>query len=196
MSNLRVLYNDADECVKREMREQISLVEAMLHITKPELREVVRKVPRLVQPIIPETFRLFKGNSKGVFESPTAICLGDHGNVFITDNSKFRRLLARFHYPVEVTEISKSLQQPNGVTYTEGVVFVAETGNRRMVYKALRPSVFLEPKKLKVNELKEALQERQVTVDQRVRKPDLIKALDKWIQNERKKSKCSNSECQ
>ena len=26
------------------------------------------------------------------------------------------------------------------------------------------------------------------------RKPDLIKALDKWIQNERKKSKCSNSD--
>ena len=196
MSNLRVLYNDADECVMREMLKQISLVEAMLLITKPELREVVRKDPRLVQTTIPETFRLFKGNSKGVLENPTAIFLGDHGNVFITENSKFRRLLARLHYPVEVTEVSKSLQQPNGVTYTVGVVFAADTGNRRIVYKALRPSVFLEPKKLKVNELKEALQERQVTVDQRVRKPDLIKALDKWIQNERKKSKCSNSECQ
>ena len=120
--------------------------------------------------------------------------LGDHGNVFITDNSKFRRLLARLHYPVEVTEVSKSLQQPYSVTYTEGVVFVADTGNRMIVYKALRPSVFLEPKKLKVSELKEALQERQVTVDQTARKPDLIKALDKWIQNERKKSKCSNSD--
>ena len=92
-----------------------------------------------------------------MLESPTAICLGDHGNVFITDNSKFRRLLARLHYPVEVTKVSKSLQQPNGVTYTEGVVFVADTGNRRIVCKALRQSVFLEPKKLKVNELKEAL---------------------------------------
>ena len=29
----------------------------------------------------------------------------------------------------------------------EGVIFVADTGNRRIVYKALRPSVFLEPKK-------------------------------------------------
>ena len=93
-----------------------------------------------------------------------------------------------------MTEVSKSLQQPNGATYTEGAVFVADTGNRRIVYKALRPSVFLEPKKLKVDELKEALQERQVTVDQGTRKPDLIKALDKWIQNERKKSKCSNSD--
>ena len=59
----------------------------MLHSAKLDLRKVVRKVPRLVQTIIPETFRLSKGNSKGVLESPTAICLGDHGNVFITDNS-------------------------------------------------------------------------------------------------------------
>ena len=66
---------------------------------------------------------------------------------------------------------------------SEGVVFVADTGNRRIVYKALRPSVFLEPKKLKVDEFKEALQERQVTVDQRARKPDLIKALDKREKN-------------
>ena len=65
----------------------------------------------------------------------------------------------------------------------EGVVFVVDTGNRRTVYKALRPSVFLEPKKLKVDELKEALLERQVTVDQRARKPDLIKALDKREKN-------------
>ena len=62
-----------------------------------------------------------------------------------------------------------------------------------IVYKALRLSVFLEPKKLKVDELKEALQKREVTVDQREKKTDLIKALDKWIQNVRKKSKCSHS---
>ena len=107
-----------------------SHAQLMLHITKPKLREVVRKVPRLVQTIIPETFRPFKGNSKGVLESPTTICLGGHGNVFITDNSKSRLLLTRLHHPVEVTEVSKSLQQPNGVTCTEGAAFVADTGNR------------------------------------------------------------------
>ena len=65
----------------------------------------------------------------------------------------------------------------------EGVVFAGDTGNRRIVYKALRLSVFLKPKKLKVDELKEVLQERQVTVDQRARKPDLIKVLDKREKN-------------
>ena len=66
---------------------------------------------------------------------------------------------------------------------SEGVVFAGDTGNRRIVYKALRLSVFLKPKKLKVDELKEVLQERQVTVDQRARKPDLIKVLDKREKN-------------
>ena len=66
---------------------------------------------------------------------------------------------------------------------SEGVVFAGDTGNRRIMYKALRLSVFLKPKKLKVDELKEVLQERQVTVDQRARKPDLIKVLDKREKN-------------
>ena len=66
---------------------------------------------------------------------------------------------------------------------SEGVVFAGDTGNRRIVYKALRLSVFLKPKKLKVDELKEVLQERQVTVDQRARKPDLINVLDKREKN-------------
>ena len=58
-----------------------------------------------------------------------------------------------------------------------------------IVYKALRLSVFLEPKKLKVDELKEALQERQVTVDQRAKKTDLIKV---WTSGSRTKERKAN----
>lgn len=82
--------------VRRQMRKEVTLsavrnrdrmsVESMFLIPKPSVRDVIRKVPLLVQTIIPETFRLYKGNSKGVIENPTGVCVGDHGSLFITDN--------------------------------------------------------------------------------------------------------------
>ena len=47
-------------------RDRMS-VESMLLIAKPSVREVIRKVPALVQTVIPdhETFRLYEGNAKG-----------------------------------------------------------------------------------------------------------------------------------
>ena len=68
LSNLRVLYNDGDEGIKRQMRQPVTLsairnrdrmsVEAMLLIAKPSVREVIRQIPRLVQTVIPEPFCL------------------------------------------------------------------------------------------------------------------------------------------
>lgn len=118
LSNLCVLYNDGDEGIKRRMRQAVTLtairnrdrmsVEAMLVIAKPSVRDIIRQIPRLVQP-----FRLYKGNAKGVLVNPTGICVADHGSLFITDNKKSCLFLARLHYPVEITEVSKSLRSPN-----------------------------------------------------------------------------------
>ena len=133
-----MLYNDGDEGIKRHMRQEVTLsairnrdrmsVEAMLFIAKPSVRGIIGKIPQLVQTVIPEPFRLYKGNAKGVLVNPTGICVADHGSIFITDNKKSCLFLARAHYPVEITELSKSLQGPNGVIYATGVVFVADTG--------------------------------------------------------------------
>ena len=62
-----------------------------------------------------------------------------------TDNRKLRLFLVRLYYPVDVREVSKSLQHPNGVTYVNGIVFVVDTGNERLANKAVVPSVFIDP---------------------------------------------------
>ena len=126
----------------------------MLLIAKPSVQEVICQIPRPVQTVIPEPFRLYKGNSKRVLVNPTGICIADHGSLFITDNQKSCLCLARLHYPVEITEVSKSLRSPNGVTYVNGVVFVADTGNGRLAYKATLSSVFIELKKMRIDELR------------------------------------------
>ena len=172
LSNLRVLYNDGDEGIKRQMRQAVTLsairnrdrmsVQAMFLKAKPSVREVISQIPRLVQTVIPEPFRLYKGNSKGVLVNPTGICIADHGSLFITDNKKSCLFLARLHYPVEITKVSKSLRSPNGVTYANGVVFVADTGNGRLAYKATLSSVFIEPKKMRIDELRIQVEERNI----------------------------------
>ena len=60
----------------------------------------------------------------------------------MSNNSRKIRVL---HYPVDATEVSKSLKHPNGVAYTSGIVFVADTGNERVAYKAIGSSVFMDP---------------------------------------------------
>lgn len=196
LSNLRVLYNDEDDDIRRRMRKEVTLsdvrnrdrmsVESMLTIAKPSVRDVIRKVPFLVQTIIPETFRLYKGNAKGVIENPTGICVGEHGSLFVTDNKKSRLFLARLHYPVDVTEVSKSLKNPNGVAYTSGIVFVADTGNGRVVYKAIGSSVFINPNKMKVVDLRAQLDARHIQVHAAAKKNDLVKAMTKWVQEQRR----------
>lgn len=196
LSNLRVLYNDEDDDIRRRMRKEVTLsdvrnrdrmsVESMLTIAKPSVRDVIRKVPFLVQTIIPETFSLYKGNAKGVIENPTGICVGEHGSLFVTDNKKSRLFLARLHYPVDVTEVSKSLKNPNGVAYTSGIVFVADTGNGRVVYKAIGSSVFINPNKMKVVDLRAQLDARHIQVHAAAKKNDLVKAMTKWVQEQRR----------
>ena len=196
LSNLRVLYNDEDDDIRGRMRKEVTLsairnrdrmsVESMLLIAKPSVRDVIREVPLLVQTIIPETFRLYKGNSKGLIANPTGVCVGDHGSLFITDNKKSSLFLARLHYPVDVTEISKALKHPNGVAYSSGIVFVADTGNERVAYKATGSSVFIDPNKMKVVDLRAQLHARHIQVHASAKKNDLVKAMTKWLQEQRR----------
>ena len=144
LSSLHVLYNDAHETINCEMHHTTTLgaicncdrmsVKDLLVIAKPSVRAILNKIPRIVQTIVPEMFCLYKRNSKGVLENPTGVCVTDHGNFLITNNKRCSLFLARLHYLVDVTEVSKSLKNPNGVTYSGGVVYVADTGNGRIAY--------------------------------------------------------------
>ena len=123
---------------------------------------------------------------------PTGICIADHGSLFITDNKKSCLFLARLHYPGEITEVSKSLRSPNGVTYANGVVFVADTGDGRLAYKATLSSVFIEPKKMRIDELRIEVEERNIPTVAEARKKELVMgALSKWISDQRKAVKYS-----
>jgi len=109
----------------------------------------------------------------------------------MSNNSRKIRVL---HYPVDATEVSKSLKHPNGVAYTSGIIFVADTGNERVAYKAIGSSVFMDPNKMKVVDLRAQLDARHIQVNACAKKKDLAKAMTTWVQDQRKGIKYSTSD--
>ena len=166
------------------MPQEIAIIcrlESLLLIAKLSVRDAIREVPLLVQTFIPQIFCLYKGNSKGVIENPTGVCVGDHDTLFITDNKKSCLFLAHLHYPVDVTQISKTLKNPSGVAYSNGIVFVADTGNKRVVYKAI-----IDPNKIKVVDLRAQLDVRHIQVHSSAKKNYPLKAITRWVQEQRR----------
>lgn len=134
LSNLRVLYNDPDPALRRRMRDVTTLsavrnrdrmsVPDLLIINRESVRGVLREAKLTVQTLIPEPFRLYKGNARGVLSHPTGLCIAHEGKLLICDHSKSRLFQGRLRYPVDVSELSSNLKNPNGVAFHNGVAYV------------------------------------------------------------------------
>lgn len=82
-------------------------VHDLLLIVQARLVKVVSEVPSIVQTVVPEMFRLHKGNSRGVLDHPVAVCCASQGKLLIADTGKARLFCARMHYPFDVEVIAK-----------------------------------------------------------------------------------------
>lgn len=127
-----------------------------------------------VQTLIPEPFRLYKGNARGVLTHPTGLCIAPEGKLLICDHSKSRLFQGRSHYPVDVSELSSNLKNPNGVAFLNSVAYVADTGNNRVAFLIQKPGVFFRPNNMKVDDLKQRLEERGIQ-SRNLNKKDLVK---------------------
>ena len=101
-------------------------VESMLEISSQQVRNAISSnVETITDTIIPEKFRVYEGNKKGLLDSPTVVYMGPFGTVYVCDAAKGNSS-ARLHYPVDMNEIYGSLYRPVDIAYTEGSVFIAE----------------------------------------------------------------------
>ena len=198
LSNLRTRYNDPNPAIREKMRSAVTLsavrnrdrmsVPDLLTINKESVRMVLVGVSYITQTLIPEPYRLYKGNARGVLDHPTGLCIAPEGKLFVADNSKSRVFQGRLHYPVDVSEVNGSLKNPQGLSYLNNVLYVADTGNKRVAYLPLSSSVFLKPSSMKVSELRLALEERQIPTTG-LQKKSMVARLNEWIANARRKNK-------
>ena len=83
------------------------------------------------------------------------------------------------------TVIAKGMRDPLNVIFLEGVAYVADSGNSRVRFVVLSKSVFLQPSKMKVNDLREAVEKRGLSCTARMKKA-MAAALQKGITSQQK----------
>ncbi|CAH3186955.1 unnamed protein product, partial [Porites lobata] len=98
MSNLvliRTLRDSTDSDVRKPLRKMLTLecvrnkdrmaVEPIVRLSRPEVIEVLSKVSLVVHTLVPEKYRFWASNQKGVCCHPVAICPGPLGSRTLTD---------------------------------------------------------------------------------------------------------------
>ena len=128
----------------------------MLEISSKSVRDVVSHCSFITQTIIPEVYRVYDGNKKGVIGAPTVICNGGQGSLFIADING-GLYSARLHYPVDVCEIEKGLSMPLGIAHSKGVLYVAENGKGKIRVIDTVGNTVYNPNLLTVKDLKSVL---------------------------------------
>lgn len=131
------------------------VVESFLEICSPEVQNVIKQHVKtsVVETIVPEKYRLYDGNKTGVLQNPTGVFVGSHGAIFVADTTKGKVFSARLHYPVDVSEVCSSLEQPISVAYSGGVLYVAEKINGSVVCIDIEENTVLKPMKMTVVQL-------------------------------------------
>ncbi len=98
-------------------------VDSILEVSSAAVRQIIQsEVGVITNTLIPETFRLYDGNKRGILTNPSSVCTGPPGQLFLIDSSKGKLFSARLHYPVDVTETCSGLKTPLAVAYKKGVV--------------------------------------------------------------------------
>ena len=101
------------------------------------------------------------------------------------DRAKAKLFCARMYYPFDVEVIAKGMRDPLSVIFLEGVAYVADSGNNRGGFVVLSKSVFLQPNKMKVDDLREAVEKRGISCSARTKKA-MAAALQNWITSQQK----------
>ena len=189
---LRTLRNDSD--VKDQLKNHLSIaacrnrdrmdVDSMLEISSNLVRNVISsKAEYITQTIIPEVYRVYDGNKKGVIGAPTGICKGNHGTMLVVDICG-GAYSARLHYPVDVNEITTGLKTPLGIAYRNGVVYFSESAGGAIRVLDLQGKAIYNPNKLTAKDLRKILKQHDVPIPSRANKESLKKALLGWLEKE------------
>lgn len=132
-------------------------------VSSPEVCCALKKVKRVVHTLIPEMFRLYESNKPGVLKHPIQTCMGPESSILVIDHTKGMMCKGRLHYPMDVTVQMKGLKKPEGVWYSSGVAFVANTGNNEILYQDLGNVTRLKVSALKKKELHDECLKRGLT---------------------------------
>ena len=159
-------------------------IDSMLEISSQKVLNVLENLDTVTQTIIPEKFRLYESNKKGVLKHPTGLCMGPNCTLVITDAGKGALYIARLHYPVDVYLVTAGLQKPMMPMYHNGIIYITtEVG---VYYVDIDGNTILEPDQMTIVKLKQELAKRNMLQPRKkYSKVEMQRLLQDWI-NENK----------
>lgn len=94
---LRTLTNDP--ILKSKIREHLTVaacrnrdrmdVDSILEISSAAVRQIIQSEAGVItNTLIPEKFRLYDGNKRGILTNPSSVCTRPPGQLFLVDSSK------------------------------------------------------------------------------------------------------------
>ena len=139
---LRSLRDNAEAFIKKKLRKLLSLecvrnkdrmaVEPIIRLTRPEVLKVLEDVKFVVHTIVPEQYRFWKSNQRGVCPHPIAVSEGPTGSILALDynfeTGLSRLLTIRLHQPADVSVVRDGLKDARNLCFIDGIAFLCERG--------------------------------------------------------------------
>ncbi len=138
-------------------------VDDLLSMTSLKCTQTLMTIPWVVVTVVPELFRVFETNKVGILQHPLYITM--YGNrLALSDISKGEVYTVTMHYPATVHLCVNGLNKPMGLASSNDVLIIAEQGQKRLLYYDPKKTLKIDPKKMKVEQLKAELVKRGESV--------------------------------
>lgn len=172
-------YLSVASCRNRDRMD----VDASLEISSKPVRDIISKVKTITHTIIPEKYRIYEDNKKGIISAPIALCKMENGNLLLVDAQKGKLFSIRLHYPVDVVEVTNKLKHPVAISYIEDVVYISDIAEKVINYLDLKSESVYDPCRMTVKQLQTALKKIGLWQNEynKLKKGDLQEKLQKWI---------------
>ena len=160
---LRSLRDNAEAFIKKKLRKLLSLecvrnkdrmaVEPIIRLTRPEVLKVLEDVKFVVHTIVPEQYRFWKSNQRGVCPHPIAVSEGPTGSILALDynfeTGLSRLLTIRLHQPADVSVVRDGLKDARNLCFIDGIAFLCERGKSTISFVDFEGKVKISTKSLK-----------------------------------------------
>ena len=126
----------------------------LIEICSPEVQQGLANAKRIVQTLTPEVYRIYEATSvkKSSVSMPSIL-----GNISYLRQGQGNDLLGTLTFPVDVTKVVSGLNNPVGIAFKDGLLLIAELGEKRIACCDLTGEYFLTPEKMTIKQLCKAL---------------------------------------
>ena len=160
---LRSFRDNAEDFIRKKLRKLLSLdcvrnkdkmaVEPIIRLTRPDVFKVLQDVTLVVHTIVPEQYRFWKSNQRGVCPPPISVSNGPTSSILALDYNfetfSSRLLKIRLYQPADVSVVRDGMSDARDLCFIDGIAFVCKRGKSAISFVDFDGKVRICTKSLK-----------------------------------------------